>query len=63
MPDTTRGFLTFLQIIGGYRFLMNNYEENDAVLVFGFSRGAYTARCLASMISCVGHHRAMISMR
>src|SRR5689334_18988492 len=27
-----------------YRFLMNVYEDSDRVFLFGFSRGAYTAR-------------------
>lgn len=27
-----------------YRYLMNTYQEGDKVFIFGFSRGAYTAR-------------------
>lgn len=37
-----------------YRFLMQNYRENDRISLFGFSRGAYTARCLAGMVHKVG---------
>jgi len=37
-----------------YRFLMQNYREGDKICLFGFSRGAYTARCLAGMIHKVG---------
>jgi hypothetical protein len=37
-----------------YRFLTNNYVEGDEVYLFGFSRGAYTARSLAGMIGTVG---------
>jgi uncharacterized protein (DUF2235 family) len=33
-----------------YTFLMNNYRKDDAVYLFGFSRGAYTARAIAAMI-------------
>ncbi|KAK4995802.1 hypothetical protein LTR66_004461 [Elasticomyces elasticus] len=33
-----------------YRFLMQNYCEGDKICLFGFSRGAYTARCLAGML-------------
>ena len=33
-----------------YRFLMDKYEDGDKVFLFGFSRGAHTARCLAGMI-------------
>ncbi|KAJ2913955.1 hypothetical protein MD484_g6460, partial [Candolleomyces efflorescens] len=41
-------------IMGGYKFLMKNYAEGDKICIFGFSRGAYTARCLASMLYKVG---------
>lgn len=33
-----------------YEFLVENFEENDKVFIFGFSRGAYTARSLAGLI-------------
>ncbi|KAI9430249.1 hypothetical protein BJY52DRAFT_1232453 [Lactarius psammicola] len=36
--------------IRGYEFLMENYHTNDKICIFGFSRGAYTARALAGMI-------------
>ena len=41
-------------IFDGYRWLVNNYEDGDRIAVFGFSRGAYTARSLAGMIGRVG---------
>ncbi|EKM76650.1 hypothetical protein AGABI1DRAFT_115735 [Agaricus bisporus var. burnettii JB137-S8] len=41
-------------IMGGYEFLMQNYKAGDKICIFGFSRGAYTARCLAGMIHKVG---------
>ena len=34
----------------GYEYLMNRYDPGDRVFLFGFSRGAYTARALAGMI-------------
>lgn len=37
-----------------YRFLVQNYEPGDEIYLFGFSRGAYTARSLAGMIRCCG---------
>jgi uncharacterized protein (DUF2235 family) len=37
-----------------YRFLMNTYEPGDRVFVFGFSRGAYTARVLAGLLHMCG---------
>jgi len=38
----------------GYTFLVSNYEQGDQVYIFGFNRGAYTARSLAGMIRNVG---------
>lgn len=38
----------------GYKYLMNTYERGDNVYLFGFSRGAYTARALAGMLSYFG---------
>lgn len=37
-----------------YRFLMRHYAPEDEIYVFGFSRGAYTARVLAGMVCKVG---------
>lgn len=34
-----------------YEWLMDNYDEGDDIFVFGFSRGAYTARSVAGLIS------------
>ncbi|KAL4070342.1 hypothetical protein J3A83DRAFT_3177895 [Scleroderma citrinum] len=41
-------------VMGGYEFLMQNYKEGDKICLFGFSRGAYTARALAGMLHKVG---------
>ncbi|KAF8526093.1 hypothetical protein JB92DRAFT_2873303 [Gautieria morchelliformis] len=41
-------------VMGGYQFLMQNYRTGDRVCLFGFSRGAYTARALAGMLYKVG---------
>ncbi|KAJ7726363.1 hypothetical protein B0H16DRAFT_1592666 [Mycena metata] len=41
-------------VMGGYEFLMQNYQFGDKICLFGFSRGAYTARALAGMIHKVG---------
>lgn len=38
----------------GYRFLVSNYKQGDEIYIFGFSRGAYTARSLAGLIRNVG---------
>ena len=37
-----------------YAYLMEQYAENDRIFIFGFSRGAYTARALAGFIHSVG---------
>jgi uncharacterized protein (DUF2235 family) len=37
-----------------YRFLVNNYEQGDEIYLFGFSRGAYTARSTAGVIRKCG---------
>ncbi len=38
----------------GYRFLVQNYDPDDEIFLFGFSRGAYTVRCLAGMLNNCG---------
>jgi hypothetical protein len=38
----------------GYQFLMQNYHVGDQICIFGFSRGAFTARALAGMLQKVG---------
>ena len=37
-----------------YVFLMNDFEPGDRVFLFGFSRGAYTVRALASLLHMYG---------
>ena len=37
-----------------YVFLMKNFEPEDKVFLFGFSRGAYTVRALASLLHMYG---------
>ena len=34
----------------GYEFLVRNYQEGDEVFLFGFSRGAFTARSLCGFL-------------
>lgn len=42
------------RILRGYRFLVKHYQPGDRIYIFGFSRGAFTARSLAGMISYAG---------
>lgn len=37
-----------------YAFLVQHYEPGDRVYIFGFSRGAYTARALTGLLQRVG---------
>lgn len=41
-------------MISGYRFLANNFQQGDEIFVFGFSRGAYTARSLVGFVHLAG---------
>lgn len=38
----------------GYEWLIENYNSGDDVFIFGFSRGAFTARCLAGFVAKQG---------
>ncbi|KAF8630035.1 hypothetical protein AX15_003145 [Amanita polypyramis BW_CC] len=38
----------------GYQFIVQNYRPGDKIYLFGFSRGAYTARVVAGMLYMVG---------
>jgi len=44
----------FQKIKDGYTAFAHNYEKGDEIFIFGFSRGAYTARSLAGMIAACG---------
>jgi uncharacterized protein (DUF2235 family) len=37
-----------------YRYLMNVFEKDDNIFLFGFSRGAYTVRALAGVLHMFG---------
>ena len=41
-------------IRNAYRFLADTFEDGDRIFLFGFSRGAYTARSLAGLIHNCG---------
>ena len=41
-------------IRSGYMFLAQNYEPGDEIFMFGFSRGAFTARSLVGFIGASG---------
>lgn len=41
-------------VIEAYNFIVMNYEPGDEIFCFGFSRGAYTARAVAGLVSDIG---------
>jgi len=44
----------YRNVADAYLYLMEAYEPGDRVFVFGFSRGAYTARALTGMLHMLG---------
>src|SRR5580698_2830850 len=48
------GLGLFQKIKDGYSAIASVYEDGDEIFIFGFSRGAYTARSLAGMIAACG---------
>ncbi|CAH9019611.1 hypothetical protein NURINAE_01648 [Candidatus Nitrosacidococcus sp. I8] len=48
------GFGISDHIKDGYRFIVSNYHPGDEIFVFGFSRGAYSARSLVGLINKMG---------
>lgn len=42
------------KIAGAYTFLVFNYEPGDEIFVFGFSRGAFTARAFVGFVRNLG---------
>ena len=48
------GMGVIARIVRGYTFISRDYDPGDEIHIAGFSRGAYTARALAGMISSVG---------
>lgn len=52
------GFGMKTNVMQAYAWLMNRYRPGDRIYVFGFSRGAYTARALTGMLARPGMLRA-----
>jgi len=42
------------KILDAYRYLVQTYEEGDRIFLFGYSRGAYSARSLVGLIRKCG---------
>lgn len=43
-----------INIADCYEFIINHYEPGDRIFLFGFSRGAYTARSIANLLMLCG---------
>ncbi|KAF8684923.1 hypothetical protein RHS04_01123 [Rhizoctonia solani] len=54
IADEGIAWYLYQHVIDGYKYLMQTYRAGDQVCIFGFSRGAYTARALAGMLHSVG---------
>lgn len=52
--DLAVAWLLEEHVCDGYRYLMRYYRPGDQIYIFGFSRGAYSARALAAMLYKVG---------
>jgi hypothetical protein len=52
--DKTTAFMMKRHVCSAYEFLSETVLDDDDVHLFGFSRGAFTARVLAGMIASVG---------
>lgn len=48
------GFGINKNILEAYEWLIEKYEDGDEIYIFGFSRGAFTARTLGGMLSKLG---------
>ena len=54
LPGGVLGAGLMKTMADGYRFLIFNYTPGDEIYVFGFSRGAYTARSFVGLIHTCG---------
>ena len=52
--DLAIAWLLSDHVTDAYRFLMRYYQQGDRIFIFGFSRGAYTARALIGLLNRPG---------
>ncbi|SNX87421.1 uncharacterized protein MEPE_06131 [Melanopsichium pennsylvanicum] len=52
--DQGTGLSLGSKIEEAYSFIVDNYQPGDELFLFGFSRGAYTARCINGLINWCG---------
>lgn len=54
LADSVSGWMVPRHVCSAYAFLCDTYREGDEIYLFGFSRGAQSARVLAGMLATVG---------
>lgn len=54
LKDMALGTGAFDNIAEAYEFLVRHYQDGDRIYLFGFSRGAFTARALSGMVNMYG---------
>ena len=54
LPGLAAGDGVLADIAQAYAFVVRTYQPDDQIFIFGFSRGAFTARCVASLINLYG---------
>jgi uncharacterized protein (DUF2235 family) len=52
--DLATGYGLQKNVLDAYRYLMSHYKKGDKLFLFGFSRGAFTARSLGGMLHKCG---------
>jgi uncharacterized protein (DUF2235 family) len=52
--EATTGNTMTYKVRHAYRLIVDNYCEGDEIFLFGFSRGAFTARAIAGFIDWTG---------
>ncbi len=54
LKELAFGSGAFPNIADGYRFIVEHYQDGDRIFLFGFSRGAFTARAVGGMLNMYG---------
>jgi uncharacterized protein (DUF2235 family) len=54
LPSGGQGLGLLENVIEAYNFVVNNYTPGDQLFFFGFSRGAYTVRSAAGLVTELG---------
>lgn len=54
LVDSALGLSVRANALDAYQFIVTHYQPGDRIFMFGFSRGAYTARAVAGLIHFLG---------